>query len=50
MDAIFFAQHTGREWRVYRKVSFGGAVCGKERPELWTQDKHKSDLFFSKEL
>lgn len=25
-----------------------GAVCGKERPELWTQDKHKSDLFFLK--
>ncbi|MAA78453.1 MAG: hypothetical protein CL916_04275 [Deltaproteobacteria bacterium] len=25
-----------------------GAVCGKERPGLWTQDKHKSDLFFLK--
>ena len=25
-----------------------GAVCGKERPELWTQDKHKSDFYFAK--
>ena len=25
-----------------------GAVCGKERPGLWTQDKHMSDLFFLK--
>ena len=25
-----------------------GAVCGKERPGLWTQDKHQSDLFFLK--
>lgn len=25
-----------------------GAVCGKERPGLWTQDKHESDLFFLK--
>jgi len=25
-----------------------GAVCGKERPKLWTQDPHKSDVFFLK--
>jgi len=27
-----------------------GAVCGQERPGLWTQDPHKSDVFFLKGL
>jgi phenylalanyl-tRNA synthetase beta chain len=25
-----------------------GAVCGKERPGLWTQDNHQADLYFVK--
>ena len=36
---------------VCREVSvLWGAVCGKERPDLWTQDKQKSDFYFVKGL
>ena len=32
----------------FEKKVLWGAVCGQERPKLWTQDKHKSDVFFLK--